>query len=120
MKTIFVKPKDVVRKWYVLDAEGVPLGRVAVKAANLARGKHKACYVPHQEIGDFVIIINAEKAIVTGGKENKKIYLQLLWISRRNESRDLQGCPREEAYLSYGKSCKGNAPARRFRKQAFR
>ena len=74
MKTIFVKPKDVVRKWYVLDAEGVPLGRVAVKAANLARGKHKACYGPHQEIGDFVIIINAEKAIVTGGKENKKIY----------------------------------------------
>ncbi len=74
MKTIFVKPKEVVRKWYVLDAEGIPLGRVAVKAANLARGKHKACYVPHQEIGDYVIIINAEKAIMTGNKAENKLY----------------------------------------------
>jgi large subunit ribosomal protein L13 len=74
MKTIFLKPKDVERKWYVIDAEGKVLGRVAVKAANLARGKHKPCFVPHQEIGDYVVIVNAEKALVTGGKENKKIY----------------------------------------------
>lgn len=74
MKTIFLKPKDVERKWFVIDAEGKVLGRVAVKAANLIRGKHKPCYVPHQEIGDYVIIVNAEKAVVTGGKEDKKIY----------------------------------------------
>jgi large subunit ribosomal protein L13 len=74
MKTIFLKPKDVERKWYVIDAEGKILGKVAVKAANLLRGKHKPCFVPHQEIGDYVIIVNAEKAKVTGGKEKKKLY----------------------------------------------
>ena len=74
MKTIFVKPKDVERKWFIIDAEGKTLGRVAVEAVNLLRGKHKACFVPHQAIGDYVIIVNAEKAVVTGGKEDKKLY----------------------------------------------
>jgi len=74
MRTIFLKPKDVERKWYIIDAEGKVLGKVAVKAANLLRGKHKPCFVPHQEIGDYVIIVNAEKAAVTGGKEKKKLY----------------------------------------------
>lgn len=74
MKTIFVKPAEVERKWYLIDAENQVLGKVAVQAADLIRGKHKPEFVPHQEIGDYVIIINAEKAIVTGGKETKKIY----------------------------------------------
>ncbi len=74
MKTIFVKPNDVVRKWYIIDAEDQILGKVAVKAADLLRGKTKPEYVPHQEIGDYVIIINAAKAAVTGGKEDKKLY----------------------------------------------
>lgn len=74
MKTIYVKPADADRKWFVIDAAGKPLGRVAVKAAYYARGKHKPCYVPHQEIGDFVIIVNAEKAAVTGNKKNDKLY----------------------------------------------
>ena len=74
MKTIFLKPKDVERKWHVIDAEGKILGRVAVQAVNLLRGKNKPWFVPHQEIGDYVIIVNAEKAVVTGGKEDKKRY----------------------------------------------
>ena len=74
MKTIFVKPAEVERKWYLIDASGKRLGRVASDAAMLIRGKHKALYTPHQEIGDFVVIINAEKAEVTGGKEQKKLY----------------------------------------------
>lgn len=74
MKTIFVKPAEVERKWYLIDAENQVLGKVAVQAADLIRGKHKPEFVPHQEIGDYVVIINAEKAIVTGGKETKKIY----------------------------------------------
>lgn len=74
MKTIFVKPAEIERKWYLIDAENQVLGKVAVQAADLIRGKHKPEFVPHQEIGDYVIIINAEKAIVTGGKETKKIY----------------------------------------------
>ena len=74
MKTIFVKPYNVERKWYVIDAEGKALGRVAVKAASILRGKNKACYTPHQEIGDYVIIINAEKATLSGRKRTDKIY----------------------------------------------
>jgi len=76
MKTIYVNPNDVDRKWYIIDAEGKRLGRVAVKAATLLRGKHKPLYTPHQEIGDYVVIINAEKAEVTGNKEEKKVYFR--------------------------------------------
>ena len=74
METIFVNPKDVVRKWFIIDASGKKLGRVAVKAANLLRGKHKPEFTPHQEVGDYVIIINADKVEVSGNKETRKIY----------------------------------------------
>jgi len=74
MDTIFVKPDEIDRKWYVIDASGKRLGRVAVKAANLLRGKNKPEYAPHQEMGDFVIIINAEKVDVSGKKRSNKMY----------------------------------------------
>lgn len=74
MKTIFVKPASVEKKWYLIDAEGQNLGRVAVAAARILRGKNKAEYVPHQDLGDYVIIINAAKASVTGNKMEDKVY----------------------------------------------
>lgn len=74
MKTIFVNEKDQKRDWYIIDAAGKPLGRVAAKAASLARGKEKATFTPNQEMGDFVVIINTDKVAVSGGKEQKKIY----------------------------------------------
>ncbi|MBN2049887.1 MAG: 50S ribosomal protein L13 [Spirochaetales bacterium] len=74
MNTVFVKPKDIERRWYLLDAEGKPLGRVAVQAAVLLRGKHKPEFAPHQELGDYVIIVNAEKALLTGNKRSQKLY----------------------------------------------
>lgn len=74
MKTIFVKPLTVQKKWYLIDAEGKELGRVAVAAARIHRGKNKPEYVPHQDMGDFVIIINAEKAALTGNKYEDKMY----------------------------------------------
>lgn len=74
METIFVKEAEQARKWYIIDAEGKPLGRVAAKAAAIARGKNKATFTRNQLMGDFVVIINAAKAAVTGGKETKKIY----------------------------------------------
>ena len=74
MKTIFVKDQDAVRNWYVVDAADKPLGRVAAKVAAVLRGKHKATFTPNQEMGDYVVIINADKVAVTGGKEQKKIY----------------------------------------------
>lgn len=74
MKTIFVKTKETERKWYVIDAAGQRLGRVAVEAANLLRGKYKPEFAPHQEIGDYVIIINADQVTVTGRKATQKLY----------------------------------------------
>jgi len=74
MKTIFVKPQEVERKWYIVDAAGKRLGRVAAKVASILRGKHKPIYTPHQEVGDYVIIVNADKVVVTGNKRKDKLY----------------------------------------------
>jgi large subunit ribosomal protein L13 len=74
MSTYMAKKGDVVRKWYILDAAGKPLGRTATIAATLLRGKHKPTYTPHVDCGDFVIIINTEKAVLTGNKLTQKFY----------------------------------------------
>ena len=74
MSTTLVKKENVERKWYVLDAAGKPMGRTAVIAANLLRGKHKVDFTPNVDCGDFVIIINTDKAILTGNKMENKYY----------------------------------------------
>lgn len=74
MKTFSAKPLEVERKWYVIDADGQTLGRVAVAAANILRGKNKPQYTPNVDTGDFVIITNAEKITVSGKKETDKLY----------------------------------------------
>lgn len=74
MKTPVPSAKEVVRSWHVIDADGAVLGRLASKAANLLMGKHKPSYTPFLDTGDHVIIINAEKAVLTGNKENQKVY----------------------------------------------
>lgn len=74
MKTYSAKPLEVEAKWYVLDASEYTLGRLASLAANLIRGKHKPEFTPHVDMGDFVIVINAEKVKITGKKETDKIY----------------------------------------------
>ena len=74
MKTYSAKPLEVERKWYLIDAEGEVLGRLATKIANILRGKNKPEYTPHVDTGDFVIVINAEKVVLTGKKETDKIY----------------------------------------------
>ena len=74
MSTTLAKKETVSRKWYVLDAAGKPLGRTAVKAATLLRGKHKTDYTPNVDCGDFVIVINASKAVLTGKKLTNKYY----------------------------------------------
>ncbi len=75
MKTFMQKKETVERKWYVIDAQGKTLGRVATKAAHILRGKHKVTYTPHVDCGDYVIIINASKVVLTGNKlEDKKYY----------------------------------------------
>src|SRR3984893_4734466 len=75
MKTFSAKASEVPRKWWVIDAKDQVLGQVAVKAANLLRGKEKTVFTPHVDTGDFVIVINAEKVRVTGKKEDQKSYM---------------------------------------------
>ena len=74
MSTFMPKADEIERKWYVIDAQGKPLGRVAAEAAVLLRGKHKAFFTPSVDCGDVVIIINTDKAVLKGDKLNKKLY----------------------------------------------
>ncbi|WP_372880519.1 50S ribosomal protein L13 [Psychromonas sp.] len=74
MKTFVAKPAEVKRDWYVVDAEGKTLGRLATEIALRLRGKHKAEYTPHVDTGDYIVVINAEKVAVTGNKAKGKMY----------------------------------------------
>lgn len=74
MKSYMASPSTIERKWYVVDAEGKTLGRLASEIAKVLRGKHKPIYTPHMDTGDYVIVINAEKVKVTGKKLDQKIY----------------------------------------------
>jgi large subunit ribosomal protein L13 len=74
MKTFIPKENEIVRKWYVVDADGAVLGHLAVKIANILRGRHKPTYTPHLDTGDFVVVINAEKVVLTGRKDEQKTY----------------------------------------------
>ena len=74
MKTHVVKQDDIQREWYLVDAEGQTLGRLASKIAQVLRGKHKPIFSPHNDSGDFVVVVNADKIQVTGNKMDQKIY----------------------------------------------
>ncbi|RPI03333.1 MAG: 50S ribosomal protein L13 [Calditrichaeota bacterium] len=76
MKTYSPKPQDIQRKWFVVDAEGLVLGRLASKIAQIARGKHKPIWAPHADVGDFVIVVNADKVRLTGRKSEQKVYIR--------------------------------------------
>jgi large subunit ribosomal protein L13 len=74
MKTFSAKPSDIEKKWFLVDAEGVVLGRLASQIAIILRGKHKPSYTPHMDCGDNIVVINAEKVLLTGKKLSDKIY----------------------------------------------
>ena len=74
MSTFMAKPAEVQRKWYLVDADGLTLGRLASQVASILRGKHKPIFTPHVDTGDHVIIINAEKIVLTGRKLDQKMY----------------------------------------------
>jgi large subunit ribosomal protein L13 len=74
MKTFLPKTDEIERKWWVIDADGQVAGRMAARVADILRGKHKPTYTPHLDCGDFVVIVNAEKVLLTGNKETQKIY----------------------------------------------
>jgi large subunit ribosomal protein L13 len=74
MKSYMARPREVERNWYLIDAEGQTLGRLATEIARLLRGKNKPQYTPHVDTGDFVVVVNAEKVVVTGRKAEQKVY----------------------------------------------
>lgn len=74
MKTFMAKPQEIERKWYVIDAEGKPLGRLASEVASILRGKNKPIFTPNVDTGDHVIVLNAEKVLLTGKKLDQKLY----------------------------------------------
>lgn len=88
MSTFMANKGNIVRKWYILDAAGKPLGKTAAAAATLLRGKHKPEFTPHADCGDFVVIVNAEKAVLTGKKLEQKYYRRHSgWIGGLKETR---------------------------------
>ena len=88
MSTTLAKNETVVRKWYVIDAAGKPMGRTAVEVANLLRGKHKVDFTPNVDCGDCVIVINSDKAILTGKKLEQKTYYRVTgWIGGLKETK---------------------------------
>ncbi len=74
MKTFMAKPQEIERKWYIIDAEGKPLGRLASEVASILRGKNKPIFTPNVDTGDHVIVLNAEKVVLTGNKLEQKLY----------------------------------------------
>jgi len=110
MKTYSAKPLEVERKWYILDAEGKTLGKLAVLAADLLRGKHKPQYTPNVDTGDFVIIINAAKITVSGKKETDKKYYHHTGFPGGLKIASFKELMEKDATLALEKAIKGMLP----------
>ena len=107
MKTIFVKPATIEKKWYLIDAEGEVLGRLATRVANILRGKNKPEYTPNVDTGDFVIVINADKVVVSGNKETDKIYYHHTGFPGGLKSASVKELREKDARLLIEKAVKG-------------
>lgn len=119
MKTTFVKLNETERKWYVIDAADQRLGRVAVEAAKLLRGKHKPEFAPHQELGDYVIIINADKVTVTGRKATQKLYYRHSGYPGSIRSESFQKVLRRKPQFPLEHAVRGMLPKNRLGRKLF-
>ena len=113
MKTFSAKANEVDRKWWIIDAKDQVLGRVAVKAANLLRGKEKAIYTPHVDTGDFVIVINAGKVRVTGKKETAKTYMSFSGFVGGHKSESFEARQARHPELLIERAVRGMIPHNR-------
>jgi large subunit ribosomal protein L13 len=113
MKTFSAKASEVPRKWWVIDAKDQVLGQVAVKAANLLRGKEKTVFTPHVDTGDFVIVINAEKVRVTGKKEDQKSYMSFSGFVGGHKSENLGSRRARHPELLVERAVRGMIPHNR-------
>ena len=110
MSTFMAKKETVSRKWYVIDAQGKPLGKTAVAAANILRGKHRPEYTPHVDCGEFVIIINAAKAVLTGKKLDQKFYYRHTGYIGGLKSVSYRHLMQDKPELAMTKAVKGMLP----------
>lgn len=120
MKTYTPKPKDVERRWWLVDAEGVPLGRLASEVAQIIRGKHKPTWAPHLDVGDHVVVINASGVRLTGAKREQKV-----WYRHSQYPGGLRTIPydrllSERPALAVEKAVRGMLPKTRLGRQLIR
>jgi len=120
MKTFSAKAVDVPRKWWIIDAKNQVLGRVAVKAATLLRGKEKAIFTPHVDTGDFVIVVNAEKVRVTGKKEEQKTYMSFSGYVGGHKSENLRARRARHPELLIERAVRGMIPHNRLGRAVYR
>ena len=119
MKTYSAKASEIEQKWYVVDAKNQPLGRVAVKVANLLRGKNKAVFTPHVDTGDFVVVINAEKVRLTGKKELQKKYTSFSGYVGGHKSETAQQRRQRRPELLVEHAVKGMIPHTRLGRRIY-
>src|SRR5262249_18964071 len=120
MKTFSAKATELPRKWWVIDAQDQVLGRVAVKAANLLRGKGKTIFTPHVDTGDFVIVINAEKVRLTGKKEEQKTYMSFSGYVGGHKSESVRGRRARHPELLIERAVRGMIPHNRLGRHVYR
>lgn len=120
MKTFMLRKEDVKRNWYLIDAEGKTLGKVAAKAAHILRGKHKATFTPHIDCGDNVIIINTDKVNLTGDKLDKKMYYNHSGYPGGLRVRTAKEMKEKYSSEMVEKAIKGMLPKGRLGRQMFR
>jgi len=120
MKTFSAKAADVPRKWWIIDAKNQVLGRVAVKAATLLRGKEKAVFTPHVDTGDFVIVVNAEKVRVSGKKEEKKTYMSFSGYVGGHKSENVRARRARHPELLIERAVRGMIPHNRLGRAVYR
>ena len=120
MKTFSAKAKDVPRKWWIIDAKDQVLGRVAVKAAKLLRGKEKAVFTPHVDTGDFVIVVNAEKVRVTGKKEDQKTFMSFSGYVGGHKSENVRARRVRHPELLIERAVRGMIPHNRLGRSVYR
>lgn len=120
MKTFSAKASEVPRKWWVIDASNQVLGKVAVKAANLLRGKEKIVFTPHVDTGDFVIVINAEKVRLTGKKEEQKTFMSFSGYVGGHKSENARARRMRHPELLVERAVRGMIPHNRLGRRVYR
>ncbi len=120
MRTYAPKPRDIERRWYVIDADGQVLGRLASEVAKLLRGKHKPIFAPHADTGDHVVVVNARGVRLTGGKEERKVYYRHSGYPGGLRATTYARLLRERPALAVEKAVRGMLPKNRLGRAMFK